>query len=778
MKIGIDRLNSVALGALVMAAPAFGQVSTTSAPATIQSAEATAPAEPDDGNPLGDIVVTAERRASVAQNTALAITVLSGDELTQGGATNAASLVSAVPGLSVTSATPIQNIFIRGVGGGVINNYGDPAVAYNVDGVYIQRPFGGPSGTYFDIDRVEVLKGPQGTLYGRNATVGAVNVITKAPTFEFGGAVGAEIGNYGNVQTNGALNVPLGDTVAARFAFKTNQHDGYLTNGYNDAKSAAGRASILFKPNPDLSLRLTADYFHDTSKGPQTIFIYQQNDSQKFTKPGDPWFGLQLPPCAVTIQCPTIPTTYLANPIPVAGPDAFTNNKIISLKAEVNYDLGPATLTVIPAFVNSNIRFRTYTGGYVSNTSFLSRQYSAEARLGSNGSGPLKWVVGGYFYAERMRAYNDFSQPQGFVVFSVPHQNDTSYAAFGQATYSIAPSLRLTGGLRWTGEKKSQDGYSLLPNVPAAACTGGGATLEPGPEIPLRCRLVNTGGTRESNVTWKAGVEFDAGPRNLIFANVSTGFKAGGLFLGAPPNSYRPEKLTAYQIGSKNRFFNNKLQLNVEAFYWDYKDQQIYSFANVRPAGFANYPINEDGWLKGVEVELVVAPTRNDRISANIVYEDGKFTRYTNPGATLFIPPSTTIVVVPASTLKDIDRAAIPKWNGTVSYQHTFDLTSGADVVFGASTHFESGAWFDLTHRKNSYRDAYATFDARLTYIAPEDKWSIGLFVNNITNEAVVYGGTSLVYNKSSAYSPPNPNAWTASIYPPRTYGLRVNARF
>lgn len=769
MKIDTRWLGTVALGALAFATPAFGQAAAASQAATPTTG---------DGSGIKDIIVTAERRTNDVQHTALAITALSGDELTRVGATNAMSLISAVPGFGVSNTAQLQTIFIRGVGGGQVNNYGDPAVSYSVDGAYIQRPYGGPSGTYYDLDRVEVLKGPQGTLYGRNATVGAMNVITKAPRFEFGDDVGAEFGNYGDFQANGALNIPLSDTVATRFAFKVNQHDGYLTNGRNDAKSVAGRASILFKPRDGLSLRITADYFHDTPKGPQQIFIYQQSDSQKFTVPDSPWFGLQLPPCAVTIRCPTLPTTFLTTPIPAAGVDPFTDNKVYSLKADLEYDLGPATLTVIPAYVNSNIAFRSYTGGYESNVSMLARQYSLETRLGSSGSGPLKWVVGAFYYAERARAHTDFSQAQGFIEFNVPHQNDTSYAVFGQATYSLTHSLRLTGGLRWTKEEKSQDGYTLLPNVPAATCTGSGATLEPGPEIPLRCHLVNTGGISDTDVTWKAGVEFDAGPRSLLYANVSTGFKAGGLFPGAAPNTYLPEHLTAYQIGSKNRFFDNRLQLNLEAFYWDYKDQQVYSTTNVLPAGLASRPVNEDGWLEGVEVELVVALTRHDRFSANLVYEDGKYTRYTNPGASFFIPPATTIVVVPASTLTNVARPAIPKLNGTVSYEHTFDLAKGADVVFGASSHFESGAWFDLTHRADSYRDAYAMVDARLTYNAPEGKWSIGLFVNNITNKAVVYGGNSVIFQKSLAYVPPNANAWSVSIYPPRTYGIRASARF
>lgn len=755
---------------------------TPSAPADVAATKATATPQSannqGDRSQIEDIIVTAERRTTDVQHTALAITALAGGDLMNSGVNSAAGLVAAVPGVAVNTNIPIQNIFIRGVGGGIVNNYGDPAVSYNVDGVYIQRPFGGPSGTYFDLDRVEILKGPQGTLYGRNATVGAANVITRAPTFDFGGNIGGEFGNYGNVQTNGALNLPISDTVATRFAFKTNYHDGYLTNGFNDARSVAGRASILFKPNSDLSLRVTADYFHDTSKGIQTIFIYQANNNQKYTVPGNPWFGTKPPGCAITIQCPTIPSTYLTTPFGVTGNDANNDNKVWSVKAELNYNLGPATLTVIPAYVDSDINYRFYSGGFVGDAIYRSKQYSLEARLASNNDGPLKWVAGAFYYAERQNSSNQFLQPSGFFVFSVPHQKDTSYAFFGQATYSITDSFRLTGGLRYTNEVKSQDGTTLVVNVPPPTCLAAGATLVPGPEIPPRCQVLNSGRLSASNVSWKAGVEFDAGSRSLLYANVSTGFKAGGLYMGAPPNTYRPEKITSYQIGTKNRFFDNKLQVNLEAFYWDYRDQQIYTFANVRPAGFASYPVNANGWLKGVELNVVALPTPNDRVTIDLVYEDGKYTKYDNPGATLFIPPATNIVIVPASTLKNVERPAIPKLNGTVSYQHTFDISSGGNVAFNVSAHFETGAWFDLTHRRNSYRDAYAMGDARLTYNAPEDKWSVTAFVNNFTNAAVVYGGSSLIYSRSAAYVPPNPDAWTVSIFPPRTYGLRFNANF
>lgn len=781
MRLQMMLLASSAL--VTLSATATAQVAGGPTPGTAAASATTTPppAAASDIQPgqIADIIVTAERRSTNVQKTALAITAIGGDDLAKSGIASAANLVSAVPGLAVNTNIPIQNIFIRGVGGGITNNYGDPAVAYNVDGVYIQRPFGGPSGTYFDLDRVEVIKGPQGTLYGRNATVGALNVITKAPVFRNEGAFAAEIGNYRNLQVTGVGNVVLSDTLAARVAFKENRHDGYLSNGYNDAQSIAGRASILFKPNDAFSLRVTGDIFHDTSKGPQSVFIYQLNNTQKYTVPSNPWFGTQTPPCAVTVQCPTLPSSYLgANPLPVSGSDAYTNNTVWSVKAEAIYDFGPVALTVIPAYVRSDIDYRYYSAGFVGDARYVSNQTSLEARLASSGQSRLNWVAGAFVYQEKQDSFSDFYQPQGFIDIVVPNQSDKSYAFFGQATYSLTDRFRLTGGLRYTHEKKSQNGYSLIANVPPPTCLAAGATLSPGPELPPRCRVPNTGSTSESNVSWKVGAEFDASSQSLLYANVSTGFKAGGLHIGLAPNTYRPEHITSFQIGSKNRFFDNRVQLNLEAFYWKYRDQQIYTFANVRPAGFSSYPVNADGWLKGIEANLIILPTRHDRITIDAVYEDGKYTRYDSPAATLFVPPSTTITIVPAVSLRNVDRPAIPKLNGSATYQHTFPLENGGNVAFDAGIHFETGAWFDLTRRANSYRDAYAMGDLKLTYNAPNDKWSLGAFVTNVTNEAVISGGTALVYTKSSAYAPPNPNAWTVTLFPPRTYGLRFNANF
>lgn len=761
----------------------FGSVSAISvglaAPALAAAAPAASQSGADNDSPvIEEVVVTAERRTTDVQHTPLAITAITGDSLAKSGAVSATDLVQRVPGVAINTNIPQQNVFIRGVGGGVVNNFGDPAVAYNVDGVYIARPYGGPSAAFYDLDRVEILKGPQGTLYGRNATVGAVNVITKAPTFEKEGAVGFEFGNYNDVQSSGMINLPLSDSVAVRFAFKSNKHDGYLTNGYNDADSFSARASLLYKPNDAFSLRVTADYFRDTSKGQQSIFIYQGSNSQKFTDPGNPWFGTQLPPCSIAIQCPVMPSSYLSTLVPVGGADPSNDNKVYSLRGELTYNFGGAELTVVPGLVISDIKGRFYTGGFTGDTDYYAKQYSLEARLASRGDGPLKWLLGAFLYKEDQDAFNQFYQPQGYATFIVPNQIDKSWALFGQATYSFTDRLRGTVGLRYTKEDKTQDGVSILPNVSAGLCTGAGGTVLPGPEIPQRCQVSSVGSTSADNVSWKVGLEFDITPSSLLYANISTGFKAGGLHMGSAPNSYLPERITSYQIGSKNRFFDNRLQLNGEVFYWDYKDQQIYTFQNIAPIGFASFPVNADGWLAGAELNSVFLLTSNDRFGLDVVYERGQFSKYVNPGATLHIPGGPTIVISPAQTFIDAERPAIPKWNGTFSYAHTFELSGGANFVLEGNTHFESGAWFDLAHRTNSYRGGYSLENVSLTYNDADHRWSATLFVNNVTNKAVIYGGSSLTYTKSAAYAPPNTDAWAVTIYPPRTFGIRISAKF
>src|ERR1700737_2431535 len=225
-------------------------------------------AESADGAALEEIVVTAQRREENLQRAAIAVSAITGSLMSDANAIKVQDLTQLVPSLQVsTAAGPYPLFYLRGVGNFNGNAFSDAAIAFNVDGVYISRP-SSTSGTFYDLDRVEVLKGPQGTLYGRNATGGAINVITHEPTDELSGEATIDFGNYGAKNFNGVLNAPLSPTVAARLSVQSTQHDGYMSDGTDDDKGRAARLRVKVTPNDALTIDTSADYYHQGGKGP------------------------------------------------------------------------------------------------------------------------------------------------------------------------------------------------------------------------------------------------------------------------------------------------------------------------------------------------------------------------------------------------------------------------------------------------------------------------------------------------------------------------------
>ena len=209
--------------------------------------------------------------------------------------------------------------------------------------------------------------------------------------------------------------------------------------------------------------------------------------------------------------------------------------------------------------------------------------------------------------------------------------SDTSRAVFGQGTYALSDALRLSLGLRYTKEKKTQDGFLLLDGVTCtpAALAGGASVVTPNVDQPVGgCSIPNAGTLNFSSTNFKTGVEYDVGARSMLYANVGTGFKAGGFWPGTAPNTYKPEKLTAYTFGSKNRFLNNTLQANFELFYWDYKDQQISVFTGINPAGQTARPFNVDGFVRGLQTNLTYKLTRDDQLGLDLLNSQGRYKQF------------------------------------------------------------------------------------------------------------------------------------------------------
>jgi iron complex outermembrane receptor protein len=734
-------------------------------------AMAQTPATPGASAPtteIEEIVITAQRYEETLQKSSLSLQVLSGEELQRGAVTQATDLNRLVPGLQIGTGGGASQIYIRGVGDFAASALSNPAVAVNVDGVYISRPQGVNS-NFYDLERLEVLRGPQGTLYGRNASGGALNLITRKPSLDgLSGDIALTLGDYDLIDAEGAINVPLGDTLALRAAVKVVERDGYLSDGTDDDERQAGRLHLLWQPSDAVSLLLSGDIAKEEGSGPGYV--------QLPGAPGtDEWTSASSPE-ANAVLAATPPIGFLVAPI---GDDSFRDNTFWNVSAELNWDLGFALLTVIPGYRDAEISERNYPAG-LRNTipEATSEQFTFEARL-SDATENLKWVAGLYYYDEDQSAEQQIFQ--GFLQdntgFYFPKTE--SYAAFGQGTFAVTEEMRLIAGLRYTEEDRSVSG-ALFTNTPAAVPPG----------TPLPALLAEFGGDESfSDTTWKAGIEYDLTPENMLFVTASTGFKAGGFNQTVPPmDTYDPEELLAYELGSRNRFMDDRLQLNFEVFYWDYTDNQI-AHVIFDPLGNINLVTQNAGeaTIQGANVDLQAAITPDDRLRFFIEYNDATYDHFTYDtafsifGAPLFNPASTGCQVgtpfpgpVFGTELVTIDCSGfeLPRaqeWVASFGYDHTFRLGNGATLNAALSGQYGSERWLGFEFVPTQRADAYEVFDVDLTYAAPDGRWSLAAFVHNIGDEAVYSGGSVQGFAPPLVY---------ATIGPPRTYGVTLNYRF
>lgn len=726
---------------------------------------------------LAEIVVTAQRREESLQKAAIAVTAVTGDDLTRSGITETSNLGKLVPALVVQPTGGATSFFLRGVGTNSQNSFSENAIAFNFNGVYVGRPTA-PAGVFYDLERVEVVKGPQGTLYGRNATGGAINVLPKKPVLGKFGVEGlAEYGNYDSKKGFLAVNVPFGEVAALRVAGQVVDRDGYISDGYDDDKGEAVRASFLLKPSDIWSINIVGDYYHQGGKGGGAVLL----PSKAFAVPlvndrvsiSDPRALAAINGYASTLFAPPFCAGgfITSGCIENARSDGYLDNHFYGLSAQVDGDMGFATLSVIPAWRKSEADFRTYLPGFRGEIQDNAEQMSLEMRLTSAADQRLRYVLGGFFFNEQQDTLNYFRQGRLSTTRFTPRLKTQSLAAFGQLTFDITDALRLIAGGRYTQEDKSQ----------LTASVGGGL---PGPvDPPLGIPV--TGDLRFNKFTWKAGIELDAGPASLVYANVATGFKSGGFYVAAPPtNSFRPESLTAYTIGAKNRFFGNKLQLNIEAFYWDYKDQQVTFVGGVQTGNglFAQGSLTTNAGksrIFGTEIEARFAPTRDDLFNVNVQYLNGKYKGLQTANFSPTGAPVTTGCSITGSRLAnpgingarfyDIDCSGkptvnSPRWALNMGYQHSFHIGGDMVLVAGVRSNIETSRYMNSNFRSEEKQGSFMMSDAFLTLEGPQDKWSVTAFVNNIEDKEVL----------ARAGTRPILDFPVGTLRPPRTYGVRL----
>lgn len=705
--------TGTALAAFALPLPAWAQQA--GADLAGVSAEGQSGAVEDEGFSRGDIVVTAEKRETRLQDVPAAITAVGGETLAKVGIFDQTQLSKVAPGLNIGAQGSNGVVFLRGVGQPQGSPNAQPGVAVNMNGVYLPRESGATP--LFDLQRVEVLPGPQGTLYGRNAAGGAVNFITNRPVFRTEGSVTLEVGNYDLIHPTAVINLPVGDTVAIRAAGEYFKRDGYLANGSNDRDSYSGRLSVLVRPTDTVSGLVMANYTHEGGIGSNSILYSELGVRGQFNPTGDLWEQ-------------TFPTDQLS-----------TDRDTLVLQGEFNLDLSDAvTLTYVPGFVDISSReVIQFQGVRVSPLDRFVRQYSQELRLSGSGA-RLDWLFGLFYY----KASHEFISRSTPTTRQEFYNDLDSLAAFGQATYSLTDALRLTLGGRLSRDKF--DGFARGTNPPFSNANPG----------------IGGGSDTDTRIDWKVGAEYDVAPESMLYGTVQTGYLMGG-FRQVGTTLFEPAKLTAYTAGSKNRFFDRILTVNLEGFYYDYKDYQLQY---VQGTNFLT--VNAPARVYGVQLDLVLEPTDNSTFNLGAVYQKGEITdsvgRYPRNGFGLV-------------SIDGFELPNAPDLTITAGYTHTFDLANGGEIQAQVQTYYNSGYWMVFTHDLNTRQDDYTNTDLTLTYYAPGGGWSLGAWVRNLENEAVVIGA-----NKPGAPAAGlPPESWPLAapyINAPRTYGLRAQVSF
>ena len=682
---------------------------------------------------LQEVTVTAQRAPSLESKTPVAMSALSAEQLAAAGIDNPAGLAARLPNVELDNAADGLRITIRGVSNADTTEKGDPSAAFLLDGIYIARPQI-QNLSFYDLERVEVLRGPQGTLYGRNTTAGAISVVSAQPADRFEAAAGAAIGNYNSRKADAMLNVPVNDALALRAALALNRHDSYLRNGQGtpyalglDRDDVSARLTAKLKPGADATLLLRYD--HSKVDDNNDSFVPDTNFYSGVASGHPAWRGGGTRGQLTNGFVPP-------NSAPEQG---YSRKTVDGVGADLAWNLGAATLYYLGSHRSydhdalSNFYYRVAPGFALGVRQSFSGDYaqnSHELRLATNG-GALGAQAGLYYFREESSQLYSFRDLDAlglppYYVFPHGPTIAASRAVFGQASYRFTDKLRATAGARYTDDRKSRVGSTNFQQA---------AVFNPATDF----KLLNAAAMATHQTTWRLGADYDLAPSTLLYGAVATGYKAGGFndgclagsvqlglscpaALAVPADTlfYQPETLRSYEAGVKARFWDDKASLNLSAFRYDYKNLQLSGVAIVQGAPRFVTGNAGEASVKGLEAEGEVAPTRRDRFRYALALLDAHYVRYSPDG-------------IHSWAGNKLDRS--PSHALTLGYERAFALARG-ELLAGLNAR-RSGAYvIAVPTRLLQYRVPSRTeSDATLRYRPIRSAWSVMARVKNIENK-------------------------------------------
>jgi iron complex outermembrane receptor protein len=673
------------------------------------------------------VVVTAERREMSSEDVALSMTALSGAALERSVLQSTIELQQRVPGLVVTTNATDGQPYIRGVGSDIINIGTDSSVAVYMDGVYQARASAAIQ-DFFDLERVEILKGPQGTLYGRNAAGGAINLLSRDPDYRFGGYVKGLLGNYDQRRSEAAANIPLIDQrLALRAALLYDEREGYTKDLYHgttidDAGLHAGRLKLRFNPRPDLDL-----------------LVAYEGSRERSTRNLAPKLDTSLPSPAVTFGA-----------VPPVGPRLVSYDRPNSerkdqnlLFARARWSLGAGILTSLTAYNETGFDLDLDSDATAidllrSLAREASRTFSQELTLASAPGAAAQWVTGVYYLRER--ANQDLKLPFDFpfpgltppyptasIEYPVGSATD-AYEMYAQGSYPLTPRLQLTGGFRYLRERRLglfheivADPLGVLTHAP------GGSSLD-----------VHARGQR----TWDAWmprleIEYRPAQHSLLYCAVARGYKSGGFNLLGTGEQFQPESVWNFELGIKSTQLNRRIRFESAVFHYRYTDLQVNRF-EPRTGGVSATVTNAAAArIDGIEGHLVTAITPRLQVDLAVAALDARFTRYltTNPDA------------VNPFVLKDLSGNTLPRAPraaASAGLETTLALGAVGTVTLRGEGRYQSRVWFDQFNARHVDQGGYTLLNVFATVRDARDHWRCALYARNLTDrlykQSVLHG--------------------------------------
>ncbi len=629
---------------------------------------------------LDEIVVTAQKRTEQVQDVPAAVTAIASARLEKLGVSDVTKVSTLAPGLSITPVRSQAFVFMRGVGQTLTTPNADPAVAVNVNGVYVPSEMSGSA--FYDLERVEVVPGPQGTLYGRNSTGGVINLITREPGRVYAANGFLELGDHGRVQAQVGADLPVAETLALRAVATRIQHDGYWDTGAGDQKTWAGRLTGVWRPREGTKVKFTAALSDDGGIG----------DLQQNIPATGGYRHLTFDPKALGYYN-----------------DTTSNQQML----EITQDLGSAlTLTYLAGRNHLDVQLNnSIWSGPPPAPLFYNLETTAKSHeLRLNGRWSKVDAILGLYAFDSSAWFSSDARPTATArALSGPtYANSDGWAVFGQATYSLTDALRVTGGLRYSVVDKDLTGRNQN-------FANGVLTVD----APF------SGSASLKRTDWRAGVEYDLTPDSMVYASAATGFTPGGfstapIVVGQlPAVPFKPVYLTAYTVGIKNTLAEGRLILNAEAFHYDYSNYQVSQRNNL--TGQNNVYTADQATIDGVQLDGRWRIARGASLTTGISY----------------LQTTMDKIVTPAGDFSGLDLPFSPHWTANVGYQQTFDLSGGAELEALVNFQYVSRRWATYTHATYTDIEANTRTDLTLTYTPAHRHWSMGAWVRNLEDAVV-----------------------------------------